>query len=170
VDAIEHCDTLKGGCKVELNFQISRLTRPDPSTKARSVIASIKGLSGIDISFCAAFNTINTMHNSSKTDHFTSFKKVPSYINTLKAANPHIYAETLYIQGTILGGVFIAPSAIRNAWGSLRNVISIDGNFPKGPSQFTLLLACTYDSDNHIVIMAWGVVPSESGDSWEWFC
>lgn len=150
--------------------QISRLARPEASSKARDVISTVRNLSGVDISYLPALQTINRLHNNTKIDHGTSSQQLPAYLECLKASDPSIYATILYNGGRRVHGFFVAPTAIRNAWPSLRDFIAINGTFPKGHSKFTLLLACTYDSQRHIVIMAWAVVPSESSDSWRWFC
>lgn len=48
-------------------------------------------------------------------------------------------------------------------------MLSVDGAFSKTSHNYTLCIASCYDADNHIVILAWGFVPSELADGWSWW-
>ena len=45
----------------------------------------------------------------------------------------------------------------------------MDGTFTKTQFIQTLLLAVGIDADNHAVLLAWGLVESETQDSWRFF-
>lgn len=54
-------------------------------------------------------------------------------------------------------------------WPHCRSVISVDGTFLKNKYLGTLLMACWLDANNHIFPLAFGIVGSETDESWEWF-
>ncbi|XP_048613164.1 uncharacterized protein LOC125587077 [Brassica napus] len=51
----------------------------------------------------------------------------------------------------------------------MRRVIVVDGTFLKNKYKGVLLVATTVDGNTNLYPIAFGVVDSETGDSWEWF-
>ncbi|CAD6903329.1 unnamed protein product [Tilletia caries] len=64
---------------------------------------------------------------------------------------------------------FVAPAAARAAFKFCRPFVALDGTFLKGRIKLVLLLAATFDSNDSLVILAWGLVKVENEDNWTWF-
>jgi transposase-like protein len=50
-----------------------------------------------------------------------------------------------------------------------RKIVAMDGTFTKNAVQQCILIAVTIDADNHAIRLAWGIVESESEESWRMF-
>lgn len=65
--------------------------------------------------------------------------------------------------------VFICPHEAQLSFIQCRNFSAVDGTLLKAQFVQTLLLAGGIDANGHNVLLAWAVVESESGASWEYF-
>jgi hypothetical protein len=73
------------------------------------------------------------------------------------------------MEGNGLRMVFIAPSAVKQAFTYCRAYLGANGAFSKVVNDYHLYIVSAYDADNHLIILAWGFGPSESNASWSWF-
>lgn len=59
---------------------------------------------------------------------------------------------------------------MKPAWRNGRGFIALDAAFTKTSFEYVLMLAAGYDGANQLVVYAWAIVPSETYESWAWFC
>lgn len=60
-------------------------------------------------------------------------------------------------------------AASKHGWPYCRPVIVVDGSALKARFGGMLLAACGHDANGSIFPLAFGIVPSESNESWQWF-
>ena len=65
--------------------------------------------------------------------------------------------------------LFMCLAASKHGWPYCRPVIVVDGAALKARFGGTLLAACGHDANGSIFPLAFGIVPSESNESWQWF-
>jgi hypothetical protein len=61
---------------------------------------------------------------------------------------------------------FIALFATCTGFHTCRPFLALDGYHTKSRFRMTLLLACTLNSNNEILPLAWAIVPIEDGENW----
>ena len=64
---------------------------------------------------------------------------------------------------------FMCLAASKHDWPYCRPVIVVDGSALKARFGGMLLVACGHDANGSIFPLAFGIVPSESNESWQWF-
>jgi hypothetical protein len=64
---------------------------------------------------------------------------------------------------------FFAPAGLSKAGKHLRPFTAIDGTHTKSQYRMMLLVACGIDANNHVVPLAWALVPIENHEWWTWF-
>jgi len=115
------------------------------------------------------------------TEQARQFQKIPAYCARIEHECPGTTAHYEFIPlNPIDGGeedvnhsfrrVFICPTyCSRATFLRCRPFIALDGTFLKTRWAMTLLIAVGIDGNGETVILAWGVVESESEASWTWF-
>ena len=73
------------------------------------------------------------------------------------------------VESNVITNSFIAPSITRRAWEHVPPCLAIDGCHARGVHDYIILFATCLDSNNHIVVLAWGHCLVEDEDSWRWF-
>ncbi len=51
----------------------------------------------------------------------------------------------------------------------MRQFVAVDAAFSKTNFEYVLVLATGLDAEGRIVILAWGLLPRETTESWRWF-
>ena len=92
---------------------------------------------------------------------------LPAYASLLIQTNPGTYVKLAVDRNTErFQRIFICPPTSSKSFAHCRPFIAVDGTFTKTQFIQTLLLAIGIDADNHAVLLAWGLVESETEDSW----
>ncbi|XP_043700183.1 uncharacterized protein LOC122650883 [Telopea speciosissima] len=99
-----------------------------------------------------------------------SYKTIPWLCRKIKESNPGSVAEYTFEQDGSFSKLFIAFSACLHGFTEgCRHLLVLDGTFIASKYKGTLLVASAYDVDDGMLPIAFGVVPSESIDNWEWY-
>jgi MULE transposase domain/MuDR family transposase len=96
------------------------------------------------------------------------FALFPDYIARFQAADPQNFAA-IQVQNGIFEAAFFAPAGLRKAGKHLRPFTAIDGTHTKSQYRMMLLVACGIDANDHVVPLAWALVPIENHEWWTWF-
>jgi hypothetical protein len=104
-------------------------------------------------------------------DEGASFQLIPDYLRRLQEADPDTYTRCKINKHTgRFEAAFFALGPARKAFASLRGLVGLDGTHTRSKYGMTLLTAVMLDADNHVVPIAWALVPIENEDWWHWFC
>lgn len=122
----------------------------------------------VEISWASANKAKLRIAGLDRYSHNLAWSLIPAYIDRLNEADPGCHAVWA-AEGTQMSYAFVASSAARESMRHLRPVISIDGAFSKTWHYYTLCVAACYDAENHIVVLAWGFIPSENEEGWSWW-
>lgn len=101
-------------------------------------------------------------------DESDSFALFPDYITRFKAADPTNFAAIHESHG-VFEAAFFAPGGLRKSGQFLRPFTAIDGTHTKSKYRMILLVACGIDANEHVIPLAWALVPIENHEWWGWF-
>jgi hypothetical protein len=65
---------------------------------------------------------------------------------------------------------FVSPGACRKGSWYMRRYFGFDATHTHSKYPQMLMICCGLDANEQIVPLAWGLVPTENGYWWEWFC
>jgi MULE transposase domain/SWIM zinc finger len=66
--------------------------------------------------------------------------------------------------------LFVMLGSIRSRLKTLRPFYALDGTHTRSQYNLTLLIAVGIDAEDHILPLAWALVPGEDETWWSWFC
>ena len=100
-----------------------------------------------------------------------SYAKIPKYLHMIKElCNPgtHTHYETTE-DGRFMYLFMSFGQPVRGFYNAMHRVIVVDETFLKNKYKRVLLFATAVDGNSNLYPIAFGVVDSETEDSWEWF-
>lgn len=104
-----------------------------------------------------------------------SYALLPRYAEMIKATNPGSYALVTWTRDSanqdhqFTSCFFSFAASVKGFLGGCRPIIGIDGAHLSGYYKGVMLTAVAIDGNNEIFVVAFGVVASESIDSWTYF-
>lgn len=104
-----------------------------------------------------------------------SYALLPRYAEMIKATNPGSYALVTWTghntnqDHQFTSCFFSFAASVKGFLGGCRPIIGIDGAHLSGYYKGVMLTAVAIDGNNEIFVVAFGVVASESIDSWTYF-
>ncbi|XP_023638869.1 uncharacterized protein LOC111830617 [Capsella rubella] len=98
-----------------------------------------------------------------------SFEELPSYLYTIRRANPGTITHLQIDECDRFKYVFIAFGASVAGFAYMRKVVVVDGTFLHGSYKGTLLTALAQDGNFQTSPIAFAVVNTENDDFWRWF-
>ncbi|XP_073152705.1 uncharacterized protein [Henckelia pumila] len=115
---------------------------------------------GLDVSYYKEWKGKQISQNKLRGDPDENCMWLPSYLEMIKRVNDEQHRFKY---------VFVAFGACVSGFKFMRKVIAIDGTFLKGKYKGVLLVATAQYGDFYQYPIAWGVVDSETTESWTWF-
>ena len=103
-------------------------------------------------------------------DEGISFSFIPDWINQVEKADSSTYIRLEETLDHRFEALFIMLGSIRSKIRLLRPFYALDGTHTRSQYNLTLLIAVGIDAENHILPLAWALVPSENETWWSWFC
>ena len=97
-------------------------------------------------------------------DHEQQFQHLPAYVTALKIHNPKLHSDILYTSANGFKRLFICPEESRPSFQYLRKFIAVHGTLLKARYVQSLYFAVGIDANGKNLILAWGIVKSESSD------
>ena len=104
-----------------------------------------------------------------------AYSLLPRYAEMLKQTNPGSYALVTWtqlsanVQPRFMACFFSFGAQVRGFFGGCRPFIGIDGAHLSGYYKVILLSAVGIDVNNEIFVIAYGIVSTESVDTWGYF-
>ncbi|GJX52719.1 mutator type transposase, partial [Tanacetum coccineum] len=131
----------------------------------------------VDVSRMKAFRAKSKAVDQVRGDYISQYHILMSYVMELKASNPNttmrigVESEADHTCPTrVFKRIYICLGAAKAGFKAcMRDFLGFDGAFTKGPFPGQLLTAVGIDSNNGIYQLAYGIVESESKDSWTRF-
>ena len=96
-----------------------------------------------------------------------SYLALPKYAEMIKSTNPGSYALVTWTDSLKFKACFPSFAAqVRGFWGGCRLIIGIDSAHLSGYYKRIMLTAVAIDGKNKIFVLAYGIVDTESIDTW----
>jgi hypothetical protein len=102
-------------------------------------------------------------------DEASSFALFPAYMERFKAANRCNSGVLKTGDDKEFQAVFFAPKATRIGSKALGQFYALDGTYTKSRYRMILLICCGIDANDHVLPIAWALVPIEDELWWRWF-
>ncbi|GJX48841.1 mutator type transposase [Tanacetum coccineum] len=110
-------------------------------------------------------------------DFTLQYKQLRDYVMELQQSNPNttvrirVESETNHMKETrILKRIYVCLGAAKEGFKAcMRQFLGFDGTFMKGPFLGKMLTAVGVEPNNGIYPLAYGIVETESRESWTWF-
>ncbi|XP_023640315.1 uncharacterized protein LOC111831040 [Capsella rubella] len=140
-----------------------------PLVKPKSVGIIISKHFGIKMDYWKSYKTLRFARQIDMGTPEGSFGELPSYLYTIRRANPGTITRLQIDECDRFKYVFIAFGASVAGFAYMRKVVVVDGTFLHGSYKGTLLTALAQDGNFQIFPIAFAVVDTENDDSWRWF-
>ncbi|MGI4851955.1 MAG: transposase [Janthinobacterium lividum] len=137
-------------------------------TKTLDIIKFVQQNHGLSIKPTLARSIRQHLLGNSTMSQQAEYGLIPAYLRQVNEHDPGAITN-LVVADEYFKSVFIMFSACINLYANGRKFIALDGTHCVSAFKHTLLLAATFDSNDKLIILAWGLVISESTESWNWF-
>ena len=124
---------------------------------------------GNTISYLQAHRTIKAVIRQVEGSEAESFSKFVHYGQRIKDSDPNNYYHLETDDEGHFQAFFCAPAGLRHAFKFLRHFIGLDGTHTSSKFRMQLLIAGGIDANNHILPLAYALVPIECTKWWQWF-
>ncbi|GMN66772.1 hypothetical protein TIFTF001_035833 [Ficus carica] len=139
------------------------------SYRPREIMRDMQAEFGVSFNYLRAWRGKEAALTSLRGDDAESYNVLPVWAEMVKRKNP---ASDIHIDtdsGNCLQYFYMCLAASEHGWHYCRPVIVVDGSALKAKFGGMLLAACGHDANGCIFPLAFGIVPSESNESWKWF-
>src|SRR6266536_4165951 len=102
-------------------------------------------------------------------DESESFTKFPDYIKRFEDTDPRSFAVLAANSVRQFQAAFFCPGGLRVASPYIRPFTAINRTHTKSRYRIMLLIACRIDINDHVIPLAWALVPIEDISWWNWF-
>ncbi|GMN31175.1 hypothetical protein TIFTF001_050717 [Ficus carica] len=139
------------------------------SYRPQEIMRDMQVKFGVSFNYLRAWRGKEAALTNLMGDDAESYKGLPAWAEMVKMKNPgsDIHIET--DSENCFKYFFMCLAASKHGWPYCRPVIVIDGSALKARFGGMLLAACDHDANGSIFPLAFGIVPSESNESWQWF-
>jgi hypothetical protein len=102
-------------------------------------------------------------------DESKNFAKFPDYIKRFKDTDPHNFVALDTTAARQFQAAFFCPGGLRAAGLCIRPFTAIDGTYTKSRYRMMLLIAYGINVNDHVIPLAWALVPIKDTSWWNWF-
>jgi len=151
-----------------LQATVPKIMQIDRVTKPKEIVKAINHEYNQSISYHVAHRVLGPI-NGTSIDEREQFRQLGLLVEIICQADPVGYVKVDIDPDTSrFRNFFICPSAARLSFenGCLPMMVC-DGTFTKAKFRQILLFAVTLDANNHILLLPWGLVPSENEATWK---
>nr|GEW53914.1 putative reverse transcriptase domain-containing protein [Tanacetum cinerariifolium] len=160
-----------------LSTDIMQQIETNPEIPIKSLQEQLQKKFQLEVSRMKAFREKSKVVDSVRGDYTWQYKMLRDYVMELKECNPNttvrIRVETKE-DHTSPTRIFKKDLCVfrcikSKIQGMYMGILGLDGDFMKGPFPGQLLTAVGIDPNNSIYPLAYGIVETESRESWTWF-
>ncbi|GMN26694.1 hypothetical protein TIFTF001_040895 [Ficus carica] len=124
---------------------------------------------GVSFNYLRAWRGKEAALNRLRGDDAESYKVLPAWAEMVMRKNPASDIQIETDSENCFKYFYMCLAASKHGWPYCRPVIVVDGSALKARFGRMLLAACGHDANGSIFPLAFGIVPSESNESWNWF-
>ncbi|XP_034683284.1 uncharacterized protein LOC117912709 [Vitis riparia] len=149
---------------------IDDVIRSNPDYLPRQICKDFRRQYGMQLNYCQAWNLKEKAKERIHGVPQCSYKLLPWLCTRLIETNPGTIAEYRCSDDGHFMQLFVVLSVSINGFQlGCRPIISIDSSHMSGPYKGALFSASSYDADNDMFPLAYGLFSSENYEDWLWF-
>ncbi|GJU72051.1 mutator type transposase [Tanacetum coccineum] len=160
-----------------LSTDIMQQIETNPEIPIKSLQEQLQKKFQLEVSRMKAFRAKSKAVDSVRGDYTLQYKMLRDYVMELKECNPNttvrigVETEEDHTSPTrIFKRIYVCLGASKAGFKACRReFLGLDGAFMKGPFPGQLLTTVGIDPNNGIYPLAYGIVETESRESWTWF-
>jgi hypothetical protein len=123
------------------------------------------------VPYISAWRARERLLNTLNGDEGASFKLIPAWIESIKTAQEDgFYAAWQSSENGCFEALFVMLGPINIGIQTLRPFYALDGTHTRSRYNLTLLIAVGIDAEDHVLPLAFALVPIENEKWWSWFC
>lgn len=139
------------------------------SYRPREIMRDMQAEFGVSFNYLKAWRGKEAALISLRGDDAESYNVLPAWAEMVKRKNPGSDIDIETDSENCLQCFYMRLAASKHGWPYCRPVIVVDGSALKAKFGGMLLAACGHDANGCIFPLAFGIVQSESNESWKWF-
>ncbi|KAM7253947.1 hypothetical protein ACFE04_031629 [Oxalis oulophora] len=151
--------------------KMQQLLRNNPNLTSKDIVGEIKRVHGVEVSYKKAWRGKETVLTHLKNIFVEDYRMLPQYCHLIKQTNPGSIA---FVNGDEVDGsfqkLFVSYRAsIAGFFTGCRPILVIDKVPLTNDYPGTLLFAASFDGDEGLFPLAFGIVNEKIGKDWTWF-
>ncbi|KAI5668395.1 hypothetical protein M9H77_18248 [Catharanthus roseus] len=156
-----------------ISMSILHLVANDPEIPVSNIIQEVQVVFQTGCTYKRAWYTRKFAIERVFGSWDTTFTILPKYLQVVQDINPGTVYKFLHHRTSsppnyVFKFVFWCFSPCIDGFPYCRPMISVDGAHLRGPYKGVLLIASTWDANNHLFPLAFAIVDKESSESWNW--
>ncbi|RVW99511.1 hypothetical protein CK203_021374 [Vitis vinifera] len=150
---------------------IDDVIRSTPDYQPRQICKDFQRQHGMQLTYLQAWNIKEKANERIYGEPKYYYKLLPWMCERMVATNPGSIIEVRHSSDGHFEQLFVAHSvSIQGFALGCQPIIAIDSAHMSGPYRGALFSATTYDANDSMFPLAFGVMSSENYDDWSWFC
>ncbi|KAL8547842.1 hypothetical protein ACS0TY_007245 [Phlomoides rotata] len=144
--------------------------RDSPHHKPKEIAKSISQDFGIELKYTQVRRGIEGAREQLQGSYKDSYNRLPWFCDKLVETNPGSFVKLLTNDAKRLQCLFVSfSSCVESFQNGCRPILFLNATSLKSKFQESLLTATAIDADDGFFPVAFGIVDTESEDSWRWF-
>ena len=152
-----------------LGFKLMKEVSSDPTVKVKLLMTTVKKMFGYKVKYGktwkAKSNALRMLYGSWE----EAYNRLPRLLGAIAHRNPGMYHVVEDDGHGVFHRAFWSFGQCITAFKHCHPVLSIDGTFLTGRYKGTIMVAMAHSSNDNVLPVAFGLVPFEHQDNWEWF-
>jgi hypothetical protein len=151
--------------RLERDITINRQIKPKEIRERAGIYHQLQ-----DITYKPAWRAREHLRYTLEGDEGGSFSLIPSWCSRVSNDMENTYIHLKATKDFQFEALFVMLGSTRATVHTLRPFYALDGTHTRSRYNITLLLAVGIDAEDHVLPLAWALVPGESEIWWSWFC
>lgn len=143
--------------------------KANPLLKPKEIMSTLRLHYGVELPYQIAYKAKNLVMQDIHGDEQQYFNSIPDFVDKVRQLNPGSVSFFEVDNENKFTRSFVAPAPCIRCYELCRKFACVDATFLKTPYNLVLALVVGIDANDNNVILAFGLIPSESADHWSWF-